>query len=101
MARRKKPDIEFSDEFKATWDRVETLAHQLASALTGDPLSPDGKVEAPRAAALVMGMVAFLLRIGPDDLTALFFAEGSLKEVKFKPGVPQTKCEPPLAALLG
>lgn len=99
MARRKKRDIDFSNEFKATWDRVEALAHQLASALTGDPLSPEGKVATPRSAALMMGMIAFLLRIGPGDLEALFFADGSLKDATFKPGVPAMR-DPPLAALL-
>lgn len=101
MARRKQPDIEFSPECKAAWDRLTMLAHQLACRLTGDPLSPDGKAQTPRTAALVMGMVAFLLRAGPNDLEALFFAEGSLKQATFKPGLPPAMRNPPLADMLG
>jgi hypothetical protein len=69
--------------------------------LTGDPLSPEtGKTETPRSQALTMGMLTFLLRTDPDDLKALFFAEGSLNQIPFTPAEPQPMRHPPLAALV-
>ena len=96
----KKPDIDFSDESMAAWDRFVTLAHQLASVLTGDALSPEGKTETPRSAALAMGMLTFLLRADPADLHALFFAEKSLNQVPFRPGPPESMRHAPLAFMV-
>ncbi len=102
MARTKKQaDIDFSPESMAAYDRLVSLAHQLSAVLTGDPLSADGKAETPRSAALTMGMLYFLLCTDPNDLKALFFAQGSLNQIPFTPGLPPAMRKPPLAALLG
>ena len=101
MARNKKSDIDFSPECMDAFDRLVTLAHQLSAVLTGDALSPEtGKTQTPRSQALTMGMLAFLLRTGPDDLKALFFSEGSLSQIPFAPAEPQTMRHPPLAHML-
>ena len=100
MARKKKPDIELSPEAAAAYDRVVGLAQQLAAMLLGEELSAAGEVQTPHAAAIAMGMFFFLLRIGPDDLHALFFAEGSLNQCEFKPYPPGYKIKPILADLM-
>ena len=96
----KRPDIDFSPECMEAFNPLETLAHQLAAVLTGDELSPEGKTQTPRSAAMTMAMLYFLLRTDPDDLHALFFSEKSLNQVPFTPGVPAPMRHPPLAALV-
>ena len=96
MARRQS-EIDFSPECTDAFARLAQLAHRTASLLTGDPLSADGQAVTQRSAALVMGMLYFLLRTDPDDLEALFFADGSLNQAPFKPGLPQPMRHPPLA----
>ncbi|HEY6632074.1 MAG TPA: hypothetical protein VIZ90_11530 [Rhizobiaceae bacterium] len=103
MARNaKKSDIDLSPESMEACERLIALAHQLSAVLTGDALSPEtGQVETPRSAALVMGMLAFLLRADPDDLHAMFFAEKSLNQFPYRAGPVQPMRHPPLAAMLG
>ena len=100
MARKKKPDIELSPEAAAAYDRVAGLAHQLAAMLFGEELSPDGEAAVAARSAMAMGMLFFLLRIGPDDLHALFFAEGSFNQCEFKPYPPGYKMKPMFADLM-
>jgi hypothetical protein len=101
MARnRKQTDIDFSDESMEAYGRLAALAHQTASALTGDRLQPDGTAATPRSVALAMGMLTFLLRTDPNDLEALFFAEGSLNQVPFSAGPPLAMRKPPLAFMV-
>lgn len=92
----KRKDIEFSTECTDAFARLTALAHQLAAVLTGDALPPDGIAETPRSAALAMGMLVFLLRTDPNDLEALFFADGSLNQLPFRPGAPGMMRDPPL-----
>ena len=96
MARNKKrTDIDFSPECMEAFDRLATLAHRLSAVLTGDELSSEtGKTQTPRSQALTMGMLAFLLRTDPDDLKALFFAEGSLNQIPFTPTPPAADARP-------
>jgi hypothetical protein len=96
----KKSDIDFSPECMEAYERLGALAHQLASVLSGDGLSPEGKAETPRSLALVMGMLYFPLRTDPDDLRALFFSEKSLNQIPFKPGAPEPMRHAPLAFML-
>ena len=68
--------------------------------LAGEKLSANGLAETPQAAALAMGMFYFLLRIDPDDLHALFFAEGSMKGLAFRSVAPAARVPPVLVDFL-
>ncbi len=96
MARsRKKSDI--SDESQEAYARMVTLAHQIASTLTGDAISPEtGQTQTARSLALATGMLYFLLRIEPDDMQAVFFGNRSLAQFPFKSGMPGDMRDPPL-----
>jgi hypothetical protein len=100
MARAKKSDIYFSPECMEALDRLGTLAHQVSAPLTGDKLSPEGKAQTSRSAAMTMAMLYFLIRTDPDDLHALFFSEKSLNQIPFTPDLPEPMRHPPLAALV-
>lgn len=100
MARARK-DTKLSPECMAACERLAALAHQFAGVLTGDAAAPDGHAETPRAQALAMAMLGFLLRADPDDIEAALFAEGSLQKIPYVPGLPATLRHPPLAGLLG
>jgi hypothetical protein len=100
MARATKSGIEISPEAGEALQRVTGLAHRLAAGLSGDELASDGRVETPGAAALAMGMFLFLVSIEPDDLHALFFAEGSMKQFAFKLLSSRAPIPPLFAGLL-
>ncbi|WP_353641922.1 hypothetical protein [Mesorhizobium sp. WSM2239] len=100
MTRKSRQDIEFSPECGAAYERLIVLAHRLSALLTGDALSPDGLTDTPRSQALAMSMIFFLLRAGPDDLHAMFFAEGSFNQLRFKPLPADFTCPPVLADVL-
>jgi len=97
MARnRKKSDIDINNECQEAYARLVTLAHQIASTLTGDPISPEtGQTQTARSLALAVGMLYFLLRIEPDDMKAVFFGERSLAQFPFKSGTPEEMRDPP------
>src|SRR5689334_789428 len=91
MARKKHDEIDISPECDEAFERVVELADRLAVTLTGDPCDPlSGAPYTGRATAMSLGMIYFLLRIGPDDLHALFFAERSMSQFKFNPDIPDT-----------
>ena len=94
MARQKQTLPEFSPETAAALDRVTGFAQRLAAQMLGKELSGTGQPLDPHTMAVAMGMMLFLLRIGPDDLHALFFAEGSLGKGQFKPWSPDFKMKP-------
>jgi len=85
MARRNKSEIAISPEADQALQNVTALAHRLAAGLAGEELPASGRVETPTAAVLAMSMFSFLSSIDPDDLQALFLAEGSMKQFTFKP----------------
>lgn len=100
MTRKTKLEIEFNPECKAAYERLLALAHRLSALLTGDALSADGTTDTPRSQALAMSMILFLLRAGPDNLHAMFFAEGSFNQLTHKPLPPDFTCHPLLADML-
>lgn len=102
MTRKKEPEIDISLECEEAYDRLVALADQLAAMLTGDPLSDKtGQVTTPRAHALVMGMIYFMLRADPRDLHTVFFTERSLAQFERGPLKPLPEGhEAPLAKFL-
>jgi hypothetical protein len=86
-----------SPETDQALERVTALAHRLAAGLGGEEIPPDGRVETERAAGLTAAMFLFLFSIAPEDLHALFFAEGSMKQIAFRP-LPPECLFPPLFA---
>ena len=100
MARKTKPEIEFSPECGEALESLFTLAHRLAALLTGDSLSETGETTTLRSHALAMGMILFLMRAGPENLHALFFAERSFNQLEFKPLPADFTCKPILADIL-
>jgi hypothetical protein len=99
MARKTKPEIDFSPECQAAMDRLVALAHQLAAMLTGDSLSETGLTDTPPSQALAMGMVCFLMRADPEDIRVALFAEKSLGERLFRPFPAGHTRQAPLAEI--
>jgi hypothetical protein len=85
MSRKTGTSFEPSPECAEAYERILGLAHQLAAAVAGETLSKNGKALGPHGLPLVIAMIYFLLRIPPQDLNTLFFTEGSLKELNFRP----------------
>ena len=99
MARRDKPNVEMRIEADRALKRITTLAHRLAAGLAGEELPAKGEVETEGAAALAAAMFLFLLSISPDDLHALFFADGSMKQFAFRPLAAERPIPPLFAGL--
>ncbi len=97
MARnRKKANADISDECREGYSRLVALAHQTASVLTGDAVSPETRqTQTARSLALATGMLYFMLRIDPDDMYAVFFGDRSLGQFPFKSGVAAPMRNPP------
>ena len=85
MTRKQKTGFEPSSECADALRRITGLAHRLAAMLAEEGLSPDGQADGSRGAPLAMAMMYFLLRIPQEDLRALFLADGSLREMAFRP----------------
>ena len=96
MARNRRATIDqtFDPECEAALDRVTRLAHRCAATLFREKLSSAGEVRTPHAWAMAMGMLYFLLRIGPADLHAIFLSDRSIGQFEFKPFPPD---QPPQA----
>ncbi|MGN6470203.1 MAG: hypothetical protein ACTHLC_11525 [Rhizobiaceae bacterium] len=99
MARRGKRILEMSPEADQVLQRITALAHRLGAGLAGEALSAEGRVDTEGAAALVAAMFLFLLSISPDDLHALFFADGSMAQFAFRPWAPERPIPPLFAGL--
>lgn len=71
---------------EAAYGRIVATAHLCAAALTGEKPTDDPSSNAsPQALMQAMGMIWFLLRIDPADLTAFTTGPGSLADIAHGP----------------
>jgi hypothetical protein len=75
-----------SPECEAAYNRIVETAHLCAAVLTGEKPTDDPSSNAsPQALMQAMGMIWFLARIDPADLSAFTTGPGSLADIAHGP----------------
>lgn len=82
----KSTDWSPNPDCEAAYGRILDTAHICAAALLGERLTQDPARDAsPMALMHAMGMMYFLCRIDPKDLTAISTGPGSFADFAYKP----------------